>query len=81
MPTMSKQASRATAFQFVFSPSVFRRSHTIAVVVGTLLSIANQWDVLMRDPIGVGIGVKLFLNFLIPFTVASVSAVLNRNSS
>jgi hypothetical protein len=54
---------------------------TIAVVVGALLSVANQWDVLLRDPIGVGIGIKLFLNFLIPFTVASVSALLNRNST
>ena len=70
-----------SALQFVFSPSVFKRSLTIALVVGTLLSVANQWDVLLRDPVGVGIGVKMFLNFLIPFTVASVSALLNRDSS
>jgi hypothetical protein len=72
---------RASSLRYVFSPSVVKRSLIIAIVVGTLLSIANQWDVLLRDPIGVGIGVKVFLNFLIPFTVASVSAVLNRDSS
>lgn len=82
MPTLSKSAPpRMSALQFVFSPSVFKRSLTIALVVGTLLSVANQWDVLLRDPVGVGIGVKMFLNFLIPFTVASVSALLNRDSS
>ena len=81
-PTKPKDAPPQTsALRYVFSPSVVKRSLLIAVVVGTLLSIANQWDVLLRDPIGVGIGVKLFLNFLIPFTVASVSAGLNRNSS
>ena len=82
MPLMPSEMPRQTgALQFVFSSGVCKRSLTIAVVVGTLLSVANQWDVLLRDPIGVGIGIKLFLNFLIPFTVASVSALLNRNST
>ena len=50
----------------------------IAAIVGCLLSIANQGDVLLSQPFSTRIGVKLFLNFLIPFTVSSVSAVLNR---
>ena len=77
----SRTPPRTSALQFVFSPTVCKRSLTISVVVGTLLSVANQWDVLLRDPIGVGIGIKIFLNFLIPFTVASVSALLNRNTT
>jgi hypothetical protein len=82
MPCMSNQAPlRTGALRYVFSGGVVKRSLMIAVVVGALLSIANQWDVLLRDPIGVRVGVKVFLNFVIPFTVASVSAVLNRDSS
>ena len=81
MRTMVKGGQTGTgAWQYVCSPSVFKRSLLIAVVVGLLLCIANQWDVLLRDPIGISVAIKLFLNYLIPFTVASVSALLNRNS-
>jgi hypothetical protein len=67
-----------SAIAYVFSPPVFKRSLTIALVVGSILSIANQYDVLARTPMNARLGVKLLFNFLVPFTVASASAVLNR---
>ena len=68
----------AGALAYALSWNVARKSLTIAIVVGCLLSIANQGDVLLSQPFSTRIGVKLFLNFLIPFTVSSVRAVLNR---
>ena len=66
------------ALAYVFSRRVAGRSLAVAAIVGLILSLVNQGDVLLREPLTVGIAVKLFFNFLIPFAVASVSAALNR---
>lgn len=68
----------SSAFRFVFSPVVFKRNCLLAAIVGCLLTIANQLDVLLAQPFSFRLGTKIFLNFLIPFAVSSVSAVLNR---
>ena len=66
------------ALSYAFSPGVAKKSLAIAVIVGTLLSAANQGDMLLRESFTTTIAIKLLLNFLTPFTVSSVSAVLNR---
>ena len=63
---------------YIFSWSVTRRSLMIAVIVGCVLSIANQYDALARGPVTGRLGVKLLFNFLVPFVVASTSAAVNR---
>ena len=63
---------------YVFSRPVLKRSFLIALVVGSILSLANQSDVIARGPFTLLLGMKLFFNFLVPFTVSSVSAVMNR---
>ena len=81
MPIMSKEgAPRSGALGFIFSPSVAKRSLAIAGIVGCLLSITNQGDVLLRDGISPRVGIKILMNFFIPFAVSSVSALLNRNT-
>lgn len=74
-------ASLADALCYVFNPAVLRRNLLIALVVGTLLSAANQWDVVLREPMSARLGAKLFFNFVIPFAVSSVSAALNRKGT
>jgi hypothetical protein len=72
-------ASRfAEDLRYVFSSGVLRRNLFIALVVGTLLSVANQLDVVLREPMNARLGLKIFFNFVIPFVVSSVSAALNR---
>ena len=66
-------------WRYIFSAGVAKRSLAIAVVVGCLLSITNQADVLMQEGLTPRIGVKILMNFFIPFAVSSVSALLNRN--
>jgi len=77
-PSPTSGAPTSGALAYAFSWEVARKSLVIAAVVGCLLSLANQGDVLLTQPFTARLGIKLFLNFLIPFTVSSVSAVLNR---
>ena len=65
--------------RFIFSRDVAKRSLVIAVVVGCLLSITNQGDVVLRRGFTLQVAVKILMNFLIPFAVSSASALLNRN--
>jgi len=64
--------------RFVLSRRVLRWNLLIALITGSVLSLANQLDVILRGPIDLRLGLKLFFNFLIPFTVSSTSAAINR---
>jgi len=66
------------AWRYVTTWSVLQRSLIIALVVGCLLSVANQLDVILREPMNARLGIKILMNFIIPFLVSSVSALLNR---
>jgi hypothetical protein len=63
---------------YTFSRRVVRRSLTIAMIVGCILSIVNQYDVLAHGPYVAKLWIKLFFNFLVPFVVSSTSAAVNR---
>ena len=47
----------------------------IALVVGVILSSINQYDVYISGEIGVKEVVKTFLNFVVPFSVATYSKI------
>ncbi len=64
--------------RYSFSGRVFKRNLLIALLVGALLTLANQFDVILRGPAHGSLVVKICLNFLIPFVVSSVSAFANR---
>jgi hypothetical protein len=51
------------------------RSLLIALVVGTLLLLINQLDVLVSGKGDAGVYAKVGLTFLVPFAVATVSAL------
>lgn len=59
-------------------PAVLRRSAVIALIVGAVLSAANQGAVLLRGPWTTGLFVKVLFNCLVPLVVSSVSAAVNR---
>jgi hypothetical protein len=63
---------------YMFSREVFRRNCVLAAVVGCLLTVANQLDVLVAQPFSFRLGTKILFNFLIPFVVSSTSALINR---
>ncbi len=72
--------SRPGGIAHVFSREVFTRNCVLAAVVGCLLTIANQLDVLLVQPLSFRLGTKILFNFLIPFAVSSTSAFINRKS-
>ena len=72
----SKSLTRG--IRYVFSREVFGRNCVLAAVVGCLLTIANQLDVLLAQPFSLRLGTKILFNFLIPFAVSSTSAPVNR---
>lgn len=65
--------------RYAFKGRVVQRNVVIALVVGSLLTLANQFDVLFTKPLTPRLGVKILVNFLIPFIVSSTSAVINRH--
>ncbi len=60
---------------------VLRRNLTIALVVGSILSIVNQLDLIVAGSLTPRVMAKVVFNYLVPFTVASVSSYMNRNGS
>jgi hypothetical protein len=67
--------------RFVFSRNVIHRNLFIAVVVGCILSGANQYDVIARTSFTAKLGLKIFFNFLVPFIVSSASAAVTRQDN
>ncbi len=63
---------------YVLGPRVFKRNLVIALMIGSLLTVANQYDVISRGPIPASLLGKICFNFFIPFVVSSVSAYANR---
>lgn len=55
------------------SDGVPKRSAVVALVVGTVLNLINQGDVILNG--GEVDGVKLFLTYCVPYLVATYGAV------
>jgi len=56
-------------------PANLRRTLTIAFVVGCILSIINEGDVLVRGDATAATVVKVCLNFVVPFVVSNLGVV------
>lgn len=67
-----------SAVRYVLSGRVLRGNLLIALIVGSLLTLANRFDVILRGAIHASLLVKICFNFAIPFVVSSVSAYANR---
>lgn len=51
----------------------YRDSLKIALVVGIILSLINQYDFIFSGNIDLGHGVRIIMNFIVPFSVATYS--------
>ena len=71
--------SLAAAWRAHLTDPVARgRCIRIALLVGTVLALVNQGDALVRGELSVTLGVKLSLDYLIPFLVSSTGYVAAR---
>ncbi len=49
----------------------------IAIIVGSILSVINQYDALISWNLAAKDVFRIFLNYLVPFCVASVSRAMH----
>ena len=56
-------------------PAVFRRCGVVALVVGTLLSLLNQGDVILAGRFDGVVTLRVIGNYLIPFIVSNLGAM------
>jgi thiamine transporter ThiT len=68
------------ALEVCRTPSNLRRTLKIALVVGIVLTLINQADVLIEGKASALTAVKIFLNFCVPFVVSNLG-VLAGNST
>ena len=59
---------------YAFQRQLVLRSAKIALVVGTVLTLINQYDALLVGRVDV---FKLALTYLVPYCVSTYSAVMN----
>jgi hypothetical protein len=58
-------------------PPLLRRSLGIAAIVGTVLLLINQGDILLRGQWAGALAWKVPLTYLVPFVVATWGALVN----
>ena len=56
-------------------PRILRRCSWIAVAVGTVLTLVNQFDVLASGRLDPPLIAKIVANYLIPFAVSNLGAM------
>jgi membrane-associated PAP2 superfamily phosphatase len=56
-------------------PAVARRCFAIALAVGTILSLVNQWDAIHEPHVGGVVWLRILANYLVPFVVSNLGAM------
>ena len=54
---------------------VCRRSVAVSAVVGTILMLINQGDVLLHGPVSVVTVIKIVLTYCVPYSVSTYASV------
>ncbi len=62
--------------RLLLSGATARTCLPIALVVGTVLSLVNQGDVVAQGRAGLTVGLKVLANYAIPFLTSSIGALL-----
>ena len=68
------EESRCALHGLMYWP-VCRRAIAVALVVGTILMLINQADVLLTGHVSVLVVAKIGLTYLVPFSVSTYSAL------
>jgi hypothetical protein len=65
---------KSDALRVLRDPLILRRSAVVALVVGTILSVVNQWGVVTSGNATAATWARIATNYLTPFVVSSVGA-------
>ncbi len=75
------RTSLAAAFwQSARRPQVARRCALIALTVGTLLSLVNQWEPIFAWRVDRIPWLRVLANYLVPFVVSNLGAMASQRS-
>jgi hypothetical protein len=74
----TRAAALADALSYCRRPAHLRRTLRIALVVGIVLTVINQADVLLAGHAGTGTFIKCGLNFVVPFIVSNLGLLSGR---
>jgi hypothetical protein len=66
------------AIRYCLEPEHLRRTVTIALVVGVVLTLINQLDVFVRGEATTATYLKSVLNFCVPFVVSNLGLLAGR---
>jgi Na+-driven multidrug efflux pump len=74
-----------TGWRFVVTtcrqPANLKRTIRIALVVGTILTLINQADVILRGQATALTAVKVGMNFVVPFVVSNLGVLTGTRSA
>ena len=79
-PAPARGAWCLQAIAPVFTAAHLRRTISIAAVVGTLLTLVNQGDVILGGGFSQGVAVKMAINYACPFVVSNLG-LLSRGAA
>lgn len=71
-------AAALEAAAYCARPDRLRRTLTIADIVGVVLTVANQGDVLLSGAATLGTALKVAANFVTPFVVSNLGLLSGR---
>jgi hypothetical protein len=84
-PTSERTVSRLElardALRFCAARDHLRRTVKIALVVGLVLTAINEGDVIASGEATAATGVKIGLNFMVPFVVSNLGLLAGRQSA
>lgn len=69
------------AVDYCLAPARLRRTATIALVVGTLLTLLNEGDVILGGGATSATALKAGLNYLVPFAVSNLGLLSGRETA
>jgi hypothetical protein len=75
-PTEEEHWGVRDALSVILQPQHLRRTITIALVVGTILTAINQADVIARGDASSATLAKAALNYLVPFIVSNLGLLV-----
>jgi hypothetical protein len=75
-PRLRPWSRRTEALGLLLSGATVRPCLPVALVVGTVLSVVNQGDVVAQGMAGLTVGLKVIANYAIPFLTSSTGALL-----
>jgi hypothetical protein len=76
LPQLRPWSRPGEALRLLACGATARTCLPIALVVGTVLSLVNQGDVVVQGMGSVSVALKVLANYLIPFLTSSTGALL-----